>query len=550
MKLAVSIIWERFRQWLPFFIGAALIGLVLRDQARVPTGDAPHLLAIADRLTLMFRRGEFLDFFESWSSLVTPHPPAGYMVPTLLGLLGFEGGVAPMTGLVGLALCWYGMNLLSRGDHRSTWGPWIGGILILSSAMTWTFIEHMAWDILAAGCVAACVGHLHASDGFRDKGHSLAFGLFMGLGFVTKYTFPAFLFLPVLFAGRAMIRFRTVGGMVVSLMGFALVAGPWLWIHGDAVLAYVANSTSAAHTISDSPAKGWMARLSPDNLLYYPTVLRDALGWPGVLLVGVAFVRVWMRPAGRWAAWSVLSGLFLLSFAGENQARYFFPALPLLGVIVDIGIRPGIGHPMARFGLVCGLGALLPSLWGVWSIQTSDLEAPPARDQTHAVESLLSWGEWPWPSTPFRPIENPLKEWRVDEALAAIAEHTGEGAHQIGLILPRDARLPPGSTYAWRAGQRQLEWDVATVVPDGPHGRPMVFVGPLKPLGERIDRRFRVAYAVHTRGAPPAILRDIQAEIVWQHTLPGGLEGSVFEVPVQGWNTPMGLMLQKDPLDG
>ena len=225
MKLAASIFWERFRQWLPFIMGAALMWFVLSNESRIPTGDAPHLLAISDRLALMFRRGEILDFFESWSSLVTPHPPAGYFVPTMLNLLGVNAGVAPLTGLVGLALCWYGMILLSRGDHRSKWGPWIGGILLVSSAMTWTFVEHMAWDILAAGCVAACVGHLHASDGFRDKGHSLVFGLFMGLGFVTKYTFPAFLLLPVLFAARAMIRFKTFGGMFVSLIGFVIIAG-------------------------------------------------------------------------------------------------------------------------------------------------------------------------------------------------------------------------------------------------------------------------------------------------------------------------------------
>jgi len=159
MRLAVSIFWERVRSWMPFLLGAILMGMVLGDADRAPTGDAPHLLAIADRLGLMFRRGDILDFFESWTSLVTPHPPAGYLIPTFLGLLGVES-IPRLTGLVGLALCWYGMNLISRGDHRSRWGPWMGGLLLLSSAMTWTLVEHMAWDLLAAGCVAACVAGL------------------------------------------------------------------------------------------------------------------------------------------------------------------------------------------------------------------------------------------------------------------------------------------------------------------------------------------------------------------------------------------------------
>ena len=120
----------------------------------------------------------------------------------------------------------------------------------------------------------------------------------------------------------------------------------------------------------------------------------------------------------------------------------------------------------------------------------------------------------------------------------------------MGLILPRDARLPPAATYPWRAGQRHMEWNFATVVPDGPHGRPMVFVGPLKPVGDRIDRRFRVAYVVHQRGAPPSIMQELGATMAWQHDLKGGLQGTVYTVSSNAWNTPMGLLLQKDPLDG
>ena len=64
----------------------------------------------------------------------------------------------------------------------------------------------------------------------------------------------------------------------------------------------------------------------------------------------------------------------------------------------------------------------------------------------------MSWGDWPWVAGPFRPVSNPVMSWRVDEALGALAIATGPGAHQVRLILPRDMRLPPASTYAWRAG--------------------------------------------------------------------------------------------------
>jgi len=464
--------------------------------------------------------------------------------------MGASGSIPLLVGLSGLAMSWHGMILLTRRVDEGSWGPWLGWLLMLSTAATWLAIEQMYWDMLAAGCVAASVGHLHASDGLRNSGHAICFGLFMGLGFVTKYTFPAFLLLPVMFAGVAILRFRSFGGLLISICGFLLVAGPWLFTYGDSVWAYVAQSSTPSMSISDSPASSWTYRFTAENLLYYPTVLRDMLGWPGLVLVGIAFTRGWGTYGGRWAAWGALSGLLVLTFAGENQSRYLLPALPLMGALVDVGIRPGLGRAVSRFGMVVGLSVTLPALWGAWSFVKASDAAPASRDQTHAVESFLGWGAWPWPAEPFRPVSNPMKEWDVDEAIVAISEVTGTGAHQIGLLLPRDVRLPPASTYAWRAGNRGLEWDVATIVSQGPGGRPMIFVGPLKPMGHRISRRFKVAYAVHGKGQFPSILRELAAKRVWSHDLHSGMQGSVFTVPDAGWGTPTGLEIQKDPIDG
>ncbi len=549
MSYAARVLMGRTQPWVPFVLMAGLMSVGLYSSGRVATGDAPHILAISQKLSAMLGRGEFLIFYESLSSLVSPHPPGGYLLAVVLDLVGWTN-IPVGVSIIGLALAWHGMVLLSRRDGKSSWGPWLGGLLMMSSGLVWFSVEQMTLDLLAAGCVAACVGHLHASDGLRKLGHALYFGLFMGLGFVTKYTFPAFLLLPVLFAGWAIIRFRSFTGLLVALAAFLFVAAPWYWGHAEAVLAYVAHSSNAAASISDSPASSWVQRLSAENLLYYPTVLRDMLGWPGLMVVGVAISRAWASPPGRWASWGVLGGGLVLTFAGENQSRYLLPALPLLAAIVDVGIRPGLGQTASRFGLVAGLGAALPAAWGSWTAYSGQERAPASRDQTHAVESLMTWGDWPWVSGPFRPVSNPMEEWRVDEALGALAMATGPGAHQVGLLLPRDVRLPPSSSYAWRAGERGLDWDFASVVTGGPHRRPMIFVGPLKPLGHKISRRFSVAYAVHPKGQPPAVLQALSATATWTHALPHDLQGSVYEVSAEGWLSELGEALQKDPIDG
>lgn len=536
--------------WLPFAIGSSVIAAGTARLGVVPTGDAPHMLSIADRLAGMLQRGDAVEFFQYWSSLVTPHPPAGLAVAVGWMLVGVERFAAPLTALTGLALAWHGVLLLTRVRGASARSPWMAALLVFSLPATWTYVAHMSWDVLAAGCVAACLGHLHASDGLRQRGHTVAFGAFMGLGFVTKYTFPAFLVLPVAAAGVAVVRGRTWRGLVVSLVAFAAVSGPWLFTHGDAVWAYVVSSSGASKTISDSPAMAWGARASWSNALYYPTVLRDTVGWPGMVVLGAAVWRSWHRPAVRWVLGSVLGAWFVLTFAGENQSRYFFPAVPLLAVGFERGLRSADGVTLRRWAVACALVVTAPALAGGWLAYGADEAIPPSRDQSHASTPLFQWGAWPQASAAFRPMSNPVDAWRVEAAVSAMAIETGDGTHQVGLLLPRDARMPPGSTYAWLAGLRGMDWSVATVVAQGPGGNPMVFVGPLKPMGDAVSRRFSVAYAVHQRGDLPDLLLSLGAQSRWQQDLPQGMQGTVFRVPASGWTSSTGQMLQKDPLDG
>ena len=308
----------------------------------------------------------------------------------ILDLIGWSN-LPVGVSICGLALMWHGMVLLTSKEGQFALGPvarrsadhGLGSDLVLGRA-----------DGVgpALGRVrGGLYWSLHASDGLRKLGHGLYFGLFMGLGFVTKYTFPAFLVLPVVFAGWAIDGFRSYAGLFTALAAFMVLAGPWYWGHTQAVLAYVAHSANAAATLSDSPASSWAYRLSAENLLYYPTVLRDALGWPGLLVVGLGFTRGWSvhpdaGPPGE------SSGGFILTFAGENQSRYILPALPLLAAIVTSVCDPVLGKSLSRFGLVAGLCAALPAAWGSWTAYSSGERAPASRDQNHAAESVDDLG--------------------------------------------------------------------------------------------------------------------------------------------------------------
>ena len=113
---------SRVLRWTPFFLGAVLIAGFTLPAGRVPGGDAPHILSIAHRLAAELQAGAWTDFYIHLGSLVTPHPPAGYLVPTGLALLGLGPAIPVVTSLIGLALCWHGLILLRRDDEIAAQG--------------------------------------------------------------------------------------------------------------------------------------------------------------------------------------------------------------------------------------------------------------------------------------------------------------------------------------------------------------------------------------------------------------------------------------------
>ena len=110
--------------------------------------------------------------------------------------------------------------------------------------------------------------------------------------------------------------------------------------------------------------------------------------------------------------------------------------------------------------------------------------------------------------------------------------------------------MPSSSAIAWQAAIRNVNWLVASVVTDGPHGRPMVFLDPLAMAGNKADRRFEVAYVIYLPGRFPDALRALNPITVWEQSLPDGYQGVVLRIPDEAWQTQAGAVLLRDPLAG
>lgn len=529
---------SRVLRWTPFFLGAVLIAGFTLPAGRVPGGDAPHILSIAHRLAAELQAGAWTDFYIHLGSLVTPHPPAGYLVPTGLALLGLGPAIPVVTSLIGLALCWHGLILLRRDDDNPV--PLWAGLLLFSSAMTWAMVDRMSWDLLAAGLVTASLGHLHASNYLRCSHHA-AMAAFLGaLGCLTKFTVPVFLFLPGLLVLYGAIRHRHWGGLGVGLAVFAGVAGPWLSGHIDQVLAYVVSSTDPARTISESPADAWANRLSWDNLSYTPRVLKDALGWPGLVLLVLGLGGLTHRGA-RLGSAGAIGGIIVLSFAGERQARYLAPALPLICLLIDAGLGMGLGRRVQRWGKRATL--LLSLIMLYCSAATSWVHTDPPQVRDQSPGSLASWGDWPWPATAFKPTGLDLERWKVTDAVDAIAQSCSSGS-TVGILVPRSPEVPRGSAYAYAAALAGYHWTWATVG-QTPDGQPMVFLGPFTSQGA--PRSFEAAYLVRRPGQATALDGLPQTEIS-RHALPSDHEGVLIRIDDLAWDLPAAQRLLQDPI--
>ena len=91
----------------------AMVAL-LAAAGRVPTGDGPHLAATTFEIADALRAGDLATAFGTWSSRVSPQPPAGYAPGVLAALFLGDRWLAPL--LTGGRDC--GSAAASAADDR------------------------------------------------------------------------------------------------------------------------------------------------------------------------------------------------------------------------------------------------------------------------------------------------------------------------------------------------------------------------------------------------------------------------------------------------
>ena len=445
-----------------------VVGVVAGAQ-RYADGDMGHLIAVEMRVAQLLRAGEYGLAGHLWWALITPQPPLGY-IPGIVAytLLGFQPWVAPMVMGLSLLLIWDG---LWRVWERRAWMGWIG---VCASPMVWLAVEQHSRDLLAGAALVQAWSWLTASGGFRLASPSWAFGVWLGIGFMTKYTFPIFAAPLCLGVGGGLLmqasreRWKHLG---FSFVGFLVPAGAWYAIRGGAVLEYVGFSSGAEMAANTA---NYRDSSTLESLLYYPLALRDALSLPGLALVAIASLLGLRARESRTPvvlAWlGVIGGVGVLSSLPEAIDRYALPAALLL-----LATLPALGNRLAT-SLGVAICFVPMTAYTLGRFKSGAPEVTAAYDHPLQTAGALAW---PYPRT-YRPSDLDPAAWKLTEVVAAIHAAQGESTGTIGILSGRSATAGPTfATVLLDAAAVDLAYDYATVNTQNHPGAHPIFVGPL-----------------------------------------------------------------------
>jgi hypothetical protein len=427
----------------------ALLAWRILPSGRSLTGDAPLLLSRSRRIADELSTAP-LDALHHLVGQVVPQPPVGHLIAGLGYGLGMTHAAPLFAGWLALCGVWWGTQRLSEGARLA---PLLAWLLLLASPMTWSAAEHLEWDLLCAGWLAVSLGALCMSDGLRRR--PALVGALAGLGALVKYSLVLFYILPaiVVFVGairsgnrREAARY-VLGGLAPLLL--------WMPLAADSLLPYLTASLASPEQPMDSASAvpSLVERLSWTHLSYYLAVLKDALGWPGVVFCLAAPLAARER-GGRLALLAAVGGLVALSLIGRREPRYLLPLLPLLLLCAGIGLRRLRGWPVL---------AAIVALAGAWQLRVTatvwtDWDDPrPLRTLDFGPENLTRWGSWPRPERAFIPSSSLATDWRVPEAVEAISAASPGGA--VGFVLYANPRVPRADLFVLEAADQGHRWD-------------------------------------------------------------------------------------------
>jgi hypothetical protein len=389
------------------------------------------------------------------------YPP---IVTCAAGLLYFVFPVAPLTAqsvmwvfLVVGALAIYGVG------RRLMDGPTglLAAFLFATAPFVVVSLLTFQLDLPLAAMVALALYALVRSEAFSRWGWSLAAGLILGAGMLTKPPFAAYLLGPMLWTLWLVLRVRDrgarLGRLLAALALGALVALPWYAPRlAGLPMQILARSFRQAAESGHAPA------LSATGLTFYPRLLVPQFGILAAALLAWGIWALARHRRARGLLWAALLPFVIFLLIQNKNLRYTLPLLPAAALTAAAGVAALA--PRWRRAATWACVAL-----GVVQVSAAAFAVP----TPPPVPLFLGASAMSWPPNP--------GDWHHREILDLIRRESG-GRRVTVAVVPNDNffsvsnfryetvrdRLPFRMTRGWDQSPLGVDFAIVKTGDQGP----------------------------------------------------------------------------------
>jgi hypothetical protein len=259
------------------------------------------------------------------------YPPLAVCAAALVYALAPSDVAAAQAAILGfLALGMASVYVLARSFTGGS-GSVVAALLFGSANFVVYSSLRFQLDLPLAAMVAVALVVLLRVEGFSRAGWSIALGVVLGLGMLTKPPFAVYVLPALVLVGAQARGPRRLGHLALTVLAGGAVAVLW---YGPRLFGIFAQIE--ARSFKQAAESGHAAPWTAEGLLFYPKWFVPQFGLLAVLLTLIGFVvaahrRQWFLPVS-------LVVPFLVFEAIQNKnLRYTLPLLPVAAVLGGIG---------------------------------------------------------------------------------------------------------------------------------------------------------------------------------------------------------------------
>jgi hypothetical protein len=264
-------------------------------------------------------------------------------------------------------------------------------------------------DLPLASMVAVALLLLLCTERFTRPGWSIAAGVVLGLGMLTKPPFAAYMLAPLALVVAGIRQRRATLNFVLALVVGAVPALPWYGLRLFGLAAQVSN-----RSFKQAAESGFPDPLTWPALAYYPRTFVTQFGVVAALLL-VAGLAVAVRRRPWFALIALLPAFALFELLQNKNFRYTLPLLPVAAVVAGLGFDALRGRARTAVAVVVGIAAAIQVSATVADVP-GDVTVPGLR-----VPLVMS-------SPPAR------EDWRQREILRLVTRDSGGAARVVSVV--------------------------------------------------------------------------------------------------------------------